>query len=216
MFPVILRSTWSWTRTVVLGLAALTFFMPALAWRLTEGSARGNAMGLINSFAVLGPLLGFTALFGAFLLAVYPWTIDAETKHVYALSLPVEWPRYVGMRYVAGALTLLLPALALYLGSRFTVAFITLPELLQAYPGALAIRFLLAMMVSYSLSFALQYLAGHNATKVLLVFLLGIVLVVSVFEMAGMSEFGRRVGSFLFEWPGPLAIFTQTWVLIDV
>lgn len=216
MFPVILRSTWSWTRTVVLGLAALTFFLPAIAWRMTEGARGGTAMGLINSFELLGPLLGFTALFGAFLLAVYPWTIDAETKHVYALSLPVEWSRYVGMRYVAGALTLLLPALALYLGSRFAVAFVSLPELLQAYPGALAMRFLLATLVSYSLSFALQYLAGRNATKVLLVFLLGIVLIVSVFEMAGMSSLGRQVGSFLFEWPGPLAIFTQTWVLIDV
>lgn len=169
-----------------------------------------------DGMQALGPMLAFLALLGAFVLAVYPWTVDAETKHVYPLSLPITWPRYVGMRFVAGALTLVLPAVALYLGGRLAVSMIELPPLLRSYAGALAVRWLLAAIVAYSLSFALQYLAGRRATVVALLIVLGIVGLFAVLELAGAHDVGDAIGRFLFEFPGPLGVFSERWVLIDV
>lgn len=217
MFAMILRTQWAWTRVLVALLALIAFLTPVFAWRISGGNSRApGAMQLMQGLVLLGPMLGFLALFDSFVLAVYPWTIDAETKHVYPLSLPITWSRYVGMRYFAGALTLLVPALALYVGSRFAVSMITLPPLLQAYPGTLAFRFLLAALVAYSASFALQYLAGRRATIVALLLVLVPTLIFAAAELAGARGFGDAVGRFLFEWPGPFSVFSQPWVLIDV
>ena len=217
MFAMILRTHWKWTRLLVGGIALLAFLMPALAWRLSRyGGGIVGPVQMMDGLAGLGPMLAFLALLGAFVLAVYPWTLDAETKHVYPLSLPISWPRYVGMRYLAGGLTLLVPALALYVGSRFALSFIVLPPLLRAYPGALALRFLLAALVAYSATFALQYLAGRRATLVALVIVLGFTFLIAGLEIFGARQASQAIGEFLFQWPGPFGVFSQSWVLIDV
>lgn len=217
MFTMILRTHWAWTRLVVAGVSLLAFLMPAFAWRMAGGNSSAfGAVQLMDGLSVLGPLLAFLALMGPFVLAVYPWTLDAETNHVYPLTLPITWTRYVGMRYVAGALTLIVPAAALYLGSRFVVSLVVLPPLLQAYPGSLAIRFLLAMLVAYSASFSLQYLAGRRATLVALVSLLALLLVATILEVSGLNSIVNRLGNLLFDPRGPFGVFTDTWVLIDV
>lgn len=217
MFAMILRTHWLWTRMLVAGLALIAFLMPAAAFRLSglDGVVAG-ATRLMDGLSILGPMLAFLALFGSFILAVYPWTLDAETKHVYPLSLPVTWPSYVGMRYLAGAITLLLPTVALYLGSRFAISMVELPPLLRAYPGALALRFLLAALIAYSLSFALQYLAGKRATLVALLLVLGTTVLYVLLGLFGPKGAGDAIGTFLFEWPGPFGVFSQSWVLIDV
>lgn len=217
MFTMILRTHWKWTRLLVGGIALLAFLSPALAWRLSGiGSRLVTPMQLMDGLVVLGPMLAFLALLGAFVLAVYPWTLDAETKHVYPLALPITWPRYVGMRYLAGAITMLLPALALYIGCLFALSFVELPPLLRAYPGALTVRFLLAALVAYSVTFALQYVAGRRATLVALMVMLGFTLLITGLELAGANGVGNAIGEFLFQWPGPFGVFTQSWVLIDV
>ena len=217
MFVMILRTHWAWTRLLVGAVALLAFLMPAFAWRISKGYSESvSVLQLMDGLSVLGPMLGFLALFGSFVLAVYPWTLDAETKHVYPLALPVSWTRYVGMRYAAGALTLLVPSLALYIGCRFALSLITLPPMLQAYPGALAVRFLLAALVAYSASFALQYLAGRRAALVALLLVLGFAVTLTAMEISGAKALSDAIGVFLFDFPGPFGVFTQSWVLIDV
>lgn len=217
MFAMILRTHWLWTRALVAGLALIAFLMPAAAFRISQvGRSLSGSIGLMEGLNVLGPMLAFLALFGPFILAVYPWTLDAETKHVYPLSLPITWPRYVGMRYLAGALTLLLPALGLYLGGRFAVSMVDLPPLLRAYPGALALRFLLAALIAYSASFALQYLAGKRATVVALLLVVGVTGFFLLLGLLGAGAAADTIGAWLFEWPGPFGVFSQSWVLIDV
>lgn len=217
MLAMMLRTQWRWTRTVVLGIATLALVFPTLARYLARGSGSGTALNqVLDGYTVLGPMLGFLALLGPFVLAALPWTIDHETRHVYPLSLPVRWPWWVGTRFAIGAATLLLPALALYVGALATVSTIELPPLLRAYPGALAFRFLLASLVSYAISFALQYLAGRRATQVAVSFLVGVLIVVLAATLLGQGALIERVASYLFVWPGPLSIFVEPWTLIDV
>lgn len=217
MFAMILRTQWQWTRPFVAGFAVVAFLMPALAWRMgMRQGVNDPVTALLNGFDGLGPLLGFLALLGPFVLASYPWTIDAEAKHVYPLSLPLPWRRWVMMRWGAGALTLLIPALALYLGALFVVALVDLPASLRAYPGPLAIRFLVASVVAYAITFTLQYLAGRRAALVALATLGGIGALLTVLWALGVGNVADLVGAALFEWPGPLAVFTEQWTLIDV
>lgn len=217
MFTMILRTQWAWTRSIVGGFALIAFLMPALAWRLGADNSAGSAMmQMLNGMSLLGPMLGFLALLGPFVLAAYPWMVDADANHVYPLSLPLRWRDFVAMRFASGALTLLVPTVALFLGATLAVSQIELPDTLRAYTGALSVRFLLAALLSYSATFALQYLAGRNATRVAVIGLgaLGLLFVLSaVLDATWIFE---RIGSALFDWPGPLAIFTEPWTLIDV
>jgi hypothetical protein len=217
MFAMILRTQWKWTRAAVAGFSLLAFFFPALAWRAFSSTREGGTLSsVMDGFGMLGPLLGFLAVLGPFVLAALPWTIDHEGKHVYALSLPVTWARFVWMRFAAGAATLVLPALALYVGCLLVLATLELPPLLRAYPGALALRFLFACLVAYGATFALQYLAGRRAAVVALVALLAMGVVSIVLAMFGLGDAVSAFGSFMFDWPGPLSIFVEPWTLIDV
>lgn len=217
MFAMILRTQWSWTRAAVAGFALLALFFPALAWRFFTSSRGDQAvMQIMNGFAALGPMLSFLAVLGPFVLAALPWTVDHEAKHVYALSLPITWARFVWMRFAAGALTLVLPALALYVGCRAVVAMIDLPPLLRAYPAALSLRFLFACLVAYGITFALQYLAGRRAAVVVLASLIGMGVVAVALSIFGLGDAVTAFGSFMFDWPGPLSIFVEPWSLIDV
>jgi hypothetical protein len=217
MFAMILRTQWSWTRAAVGGISLLAFLFPALAWRIFASSQQDAAvLQVMYGFASLGPMLSALAMIGPFVLAALPWTIDHEAKHVYALSLPVTWARFVWMRFAAGAMTLVFPAIALYVGCRAVVAMIELPPLLRAYPAALSLRFLLACFVAYGITFALQYLAGRRAAVVVLVSLLTTGVIGVALAMFGLGEAVTAVGSFLFDWPGPFSIFVEPWTLIDV
>lgn len=218
MFAQILRSHWTWTRTALLGFAVITFAMPALLWRLAGSMISGepSANVLIEAFAELGGMLAVLSIIGAFVFASLPWGVDNETRHVYPLSLPITWMRYVSMRYAAGALLLLVPTVALWLGSMVVVALIEVPAVLTAYPGTLALRFLIASLLAYSATFALQYLSGKRAATVALLILLGVMIPVAALLAFDQEQLLEAIGRALAEWPGPLAIFAEPWRLIDV
>ncbi len=217
MIAMLVRTQWAWTRNALFGFAAIAFLAPALTWRIASGNFQSApAIQILSGFNTVGMLLAIIALMGSFAIAALPWTVDAEARHVYPLSLPIPWTQFVATRYVAGAASLLLPALALYAGALATLAMVELPPLLQAYPGALALRFFLAAFVAYSATFALQYLAGRQAVVAALLVLLALVGVGIGLWLLGLEDAAEAVVQFFFEWPGPLAVFTDPWTLIDV
>ena len=216
-FGMILRTQWAWTRIAVAMLSLVSFLMPAVIWRIgSRGFGGSGTRTLVAAFEMTGPFLSVVAVLGAFVLAALPWIIDNESKHVYALSLPMPWSQFVAMRFGAGALTLLAPALALYLGALAVLAMIEMPPLLRGYPGSLSLRFLLALLVAYAASFALQYIAGRRAAIVMLIALLVISGLSVIFWALGVHDVIDSVGKFLFVWPGPFAVFAEPWTLIDV
>jgi hypothetical protein len=217
MFAQILYTQWKWTRASLGTFIVFAFVVPVALWLLMgPDTTTATAVTLMQAFEETGKYLAIMAVLGGFVLAVQPWTVDSQAKHVYPLSLPIPWPRYVTLRFGAGALTLLLPALALWLGCMITLLLVEIPPTLRTYPGMLAARFLLAALVTYSLTFALQYLAGRRAVLVLLGILLLVLVTSAGLELAGLGEWNSRMARILFEWPGPLSIFTADWSLIDV
>lgn len=223
MFEQIFRTHLKWTRLTLATFAVAAFLLPVMAWRfgtpsfaLASGFDAADARFVMAGFEPVGFFVTMVAVLGAFILAAQPWNMDAATRHVYPLALPVPWRTYVWMRYSAGALTLALPAVALWIGSLLALAMVQMPPTLRAYPGALALRFLFASLLAYSATFALQYVFGRRAALVALVGLLALVTVILGLELTGRGATVAAIGRFLMDWPGPLALFGNTWRLVDV
>lgn len=156
-------------------------------------------------------------------LALSAWNWDHQLKHVYSLSLPLTRLEYSMLKMGAGAALAVLPVVALWVGSHVATMSVSLPEGLHAYPNHLTMRFGLAVLLCYSLFFALA--SGTIKTTILL-----ISSVVAFFIVGEpVSDFlatyfvaleERSLIQIVVEWtitaPGPFEVFTGNWTLIDV
>jgi hypothetical protein len=218
MFGQILYTQVKWTRAVLAVFSVMAFALPTFIWRVGRDMTwtDNTALQVIAGFGGLGPALGILAATIGFILVAVAWSADASARHVYPLSLPITWSRYAGMRFAAGALTLLVPAVALWLGALFVLASIDVPATLQAYPATLALRFFLGAVMAFALSFLLQYLMGRRAAITLGIVIISVLGTGAVMSLLGLDAVLSRVTALLTEWPGPLAIYAADWMLIDV
>jgi len=218
MFRVMLYSQWKWCRLIVVLGSVAGFALPIVS---LQGAARadssplqaGELLQAVQSWGTLYPVLA--AALGL-LVAIATWAPDHRGRHVHALSLPVPRWRYVLLRFGAGATLLAAPVIAVTAGALLAAWGATIPAGLQGYPVALAIRFALAVLVAYAVFFAVS--AGTARTAGIILGLIGGVILVQI--IAGVANidldlFGR-VQVLVLNWPGPLAIFTGRWMLIDV
>jgi hypothetical protein len=107
----------------------------------------------------------------------------------------------------------LVPTILLWLGAHIASASVALPEGLHAYPNQLAFRFFLAVLLSYSLLFAMA--AGTVKTSLWLVSAILAAFVTSVVVLEAFS-FTDAAMQYLWRAGGPLEVFTGSWALIDV
>jgi len=218
MFRVVLYSQWKWSRLIVALGSVAAFALPLVS---VQGAARADASPLqagellqaVQSWGTLYPVLA--AALGL-LVAIATWAPDHRGRHVHALSLPLPRWRYVSLRFGAGATLLAAPVIAVAAGALLATWSATIPAGLQGYPVALAIRFALGVLVAYAVFFAVS--AGTARTAGIILGLIGGVILVQI--IAGVANldldlFGK-VQVAVLNWPGPLAIFTGRWMLIDV
>lgn len=218
MFGQILYTQIKWTRPLLAFVSVVAFGLPVLFWRV-GGSVAWNdasALQIVYGFGAFGPAIAILAAATGFLIVAYVWSIDAAARHVYPLSLPITWSRYAAMRFGAGVLTLLLPTIALLLGSLFVLANITLPPTLHAYPFTVALRFFLGATLSFALSFLLQYLMGRRAVVTVAILLFAVLGIGFAADLLGLDAYVAQGIRLLIVWPGPLAVFAAQWALIDV
>jgi hypothetical protein len=217
MFRAVLFTQWKWTRGGLLFATCLTFALPLLSMRaaarpLAESDAR-TLLAQVESFGIFYALCA--GLIGL-LVAAMAWTSDHSGRHVYALSLPIERWKYVAMRYGAGATTLAGPVIALWLGAVIAVLSVDIPAGLHAHPTALAIRFALALLLTYSIFFAIS-----SGTKRTAGILLGVFGAFILFEII-REPLGIKVSPFfwlielLLDSPSTFGVFNGRWMLIDV
>ena len=217
MFKQVLFTQWKWSRTELLCSIVVAFAMPTLVIRIGYGVVDVYSISdVLGVVGVAGALFASIAVLSALALAWRPYVVDATLRHVGPLSLPVAWPAFVRMRFVAGALLLLLPTLAVWLGGLVATAAVTIPPTLHAYPGGIALRFLIAALVAYSAGFALQYLAGKQAVRVALILLAVVAAIELGANVLGYDSFAVKSWNVLTTWPGPFAVFGVRWMLIDV
>ena len=218
MFHVVLYSQWKWSRLIIALGSVAAFALPLVS---VQGAARPDtsplqAAELLQSVQSWGTLYPVLAAALGLLVAIATWAPDHRGRHVHALSLPLPRWRYVLLRFGGGATLLAAPVIAVAAGALLATSSATIPAGLQGYPVALAIRFALAVLVAYAVFFAVS--AGTARTAGIILGLIGGVILVQI--VAGVANidldlFGK-VQVAVLNWPGPLAIFTGRWMLIDV
>ena len=218
MFHVVLYSQWKWSRLIIALGSVAAFALPLVS---VQGAARPDtsplqAAELLQSVQSWGTLYPVLAAALGLLVAIATWAPDHRGRHVHALSLPLPRWRYVLLRFGGGATLLAAPVIAVAASALLATWSATIPAGLQGYPVALAIRFALAVLVAYAVFFAVS--AGTARTAGIILGLIGGVILVQI--IAGVANidldlFGK-VQVAVLNWPGPLAIFTGRWMLIDV
>ncbi len=217
MFRVILYAQWKWTRIVVMLGTAMAFFLPIVS---IQGSGKADSpvkpmelLGLVASWGVLYPALAAGL---GLLVAMASWAPDHRGRHVHALSLPLARWRYVLLRFLAGLALLTPPIVALLIGALLATRLTPIPTGLQGYPVAIALRFGLAVLVAYATFFAVS--AGTARTAGIILATIGGLIAIQILATAANLPLDvlTTMQAILLTWPGPLAIFTGRWMLIDV
>lgn len=217
MFGQVLYTQWKWARTEMLAYTFGAFLVPVVILKIAvTGSGDPSVAGMLAAIAASGGFFVFLAFVCAVGFAVRPYVADHALKHVYALSLPLPWATFLRYRFMAGAVLLLAPAAAVYMGTALAALTAAVPPTLHAYPLGIAVRFYLSALEFYAATFLLQYLSGRHAVRVVLI---GIALLVAV-ELAsrllGWSDAWVWLWDHMTQWPGPLETLTKRWMMIDV
>lgn len=215
MLRAMIRLSWKASWHYIVAFAMAGFALPILSVRngWQGGSNLPRFLIELQMWGLLYPALA--AVIGI-VLAVSLWASDRRGHHIYALLLPVPRWRYVLLRYLAG-LALLLPiALAVWVGAIIATSAIALPEGLRQFSHALGLKFGLALMLLFGLSFAL---ASASRRALGMAFrLAGLIIVVHVFVLLlypGTNVLWT-IATALATSPGPLASLGGRWMLIDV
>ena len=216
MFRAILFTQWQWTRLTVLIGAVVGFAIPVLSVGDVSAAAVDQARvgELLNVQRAWG--LGYPVLATALglVVALSAWGADHRGRHVYALSLPLPRWQYALLRLGAGLLLLAVPVVAVWLGGLVASAAVIIPPGLTAYPASLTARFAMAMLVAYSLFFAIS--AGTERTAMYVLGVIGgLILAQVLFSTFSELVFMDDVGNFMGR-AGPVGIYLDRWMLIDV
>jgi hypothetical protein len=216
VFRVILFSQWKWSRLVVVAGTVAAFAVPVLSVQAAGGAEPADPGSLLVHIQSWG--VAYRVLAGALglFLAMSAWAADHRGRHVYALSLPIPRWRWVGLRFTAGLALLAPPIIALTIGSVLATTTAALPAGLHGYPLGLALRFALAVLVAYAVFFAVS--SGTTRTAGIILSVLGALAGAQILASAANLNLpiAQTVLAGILDWPGPLAIFTGRWMLIDV
>ena len=218
MFRQILLTQWKWSRLLVLAAAVAAFAIPVWSVQALGGDIGGwrDGQAVLRSMRGYGGLYAMLAGGLGVAIAISSWSLDHRTRHVYALSLPVDRWRFALMRFGGGAVLLLIPALALWISALVATASVDIPPGLEAFPTSIALRFAFAALVSYAIFFACAAGTVRTAGWVLG----GITVIVLLLAFAEPLHlpviFHDALERVLFTWPGMFEVFTGRWMLIDV
>jgi hypothetical protein len=217
MFRQILFTQWRWARTELFAYTIGAFLIPTAILKLAVSGLGDFSVGsMLTAVAAAGGFFVFLAFVCAIGLAVRPYLADQALKHVYALSLPLPWATFLRYRFVAGAILLIAPAVAVFMGAALATMTAAVPPTLHTYPFGVAVRFYLSALEIYAATFLLQYVAGKYAVRVVLT-IIGVLVVVELgSRMFGLPDAWVWLWDHLTTLPGPLETLTARWMMIDV
>lgn len=221
MLRQMLVTQWKWSKLELGVFAVLCFALPTFMMKIFRyaGGTAGPTVSietLLQASSVIGVALAFVALLCGVTIAVRPWIVDHGRQHVLALSLPIAWPEFVRLRFLAGAILLGIPAVAVWLGAILAAYSTPVPSTLHVYPGSVAVRFYAAALILYAGGFAVQYLVGRKSAA----WVAGTFILIVAIELIAQQYFGGsivvRAWELITHWPGPFEVLTARWMLVDV
>lgn len=225
MYQPMLFIHWKQVRLGLLPFVVAAFALPLLSVQGLGGmlTSSRDVYRAVAAAEVWLPLYPVLAVSIGLTLALSAWSWDHQLKHVHALSLPLARWEYVLLKMGAGVVLALLPTAAFWIGANVAAASISLPVGLHTYPNQLTVRFLLAVLVCYSAVFAaaagtVRTVAIAFTTFVGLLVVAGLVgdILPAIFPSMEYVDPASWIIDSLVEHPGPFAVFTGNWSLIDV
>lgn len=230
MFKQMLYVSWKGSRLTLFPLIIAAFGLPLLAvqWLVTDPmllSASGQSTSsFLDRLGMTLPLFPALAAAVGSITALSVWNWDHRVEHVYPLSLPLARWQYSLMKMGTGAVLLLVPTFAFWMGALLATASVPIPEGLHAYPTALTFRFLSAVLIAYAVMFTMA--AGTMRTAIIvLTGFVGVMVAGSMLSDVIIETFHPDLRGWSFvslvlraaiRWPGPFEVFTGSWMLIDV
>jgi hypothetical protein len=218
MFRAILYSQWKWSRLIILLGTVAGFALPIISLQGAGSAERSplQAQELLRAVQSWGTLYPVLAAALGLLVAIATWAPDHRGRHVHALSLPLPRWHYVLLRFGSGVTLLAAPILAVFIGALLATSMASIPPGLQSYPLALGLRFAMAVLVSYAVFFAVS--AGTARTAGIILGVIGAIIVVQIVASVANIELDLlgKLQLVILNWPGPLAVFTGRWMLVDV
>lgn len=218
MYREMLYVQWRWSRDLLAFFTVAGFAIPLLVfWFAMPYFGDPSAPDLVTGGQLVGGFCLGLALLAGGALAAQGYGMDDRVGHVHALSLPVTRFRFLTTRAFSAFVLLALPAIAIWIGAALTAAQVATPPSIRAYPGALAVRALLAAWLAHSCVFALRYSAGRRAKTVFFVLLIvWAVTATSSLLIPASRAILSHAGNFLVSHPGPFGIIFGGWTLFDV
>lgn len=198
-------------------ILALAVVVAALVPLLTVQGANeqvrwwgGRAELLLEQSRVFAPIYPAMALSFGIFFAAANWLPDVWTRWVYVFTLPVARARVALIRLAAGIVLMTPAVLSLWIAGVVGSRVADLPSVIETHPGALALRFGAATLVSYALT-SLLILMGRR------IWYLGLALVVLVVVQGFGVHFGVTLTDIIFLHPlSPLHVFAGQWLFLDV
>jgi hypothetical protein len=170
----------------------------------------GRTELLLEQSRIFAPAYPAMALSFGIFFAAANWLPDVWTRWVYVFTLPVARSRVALLRLGAGILLMSPAVLSLWIAGIIGTRMADLPLVVEAHPGAIALRFGAATLVSYALT-SLLILMGRRIWYVALAFL--VLVVVQGFGV----HFGVTLTDIFFLHPlSPLHVFAGQWLFLDV
>jgi hypothetical protein len=213
----VLSSQWHWSRWGLIPATVGAFTIPVMAVQgFNDAGASGFQINLLLLIAAnWAPAYPLLAAGAGMLLGLTAWSADHRGRHVYARSLPISRMQFVFLRYAAGLVLLLAPVVGLWLGAVVSSISVDLPIVLRTYPHSLALRFLLAGVLSYTIFFAVASSTSRVAGAILVIIVAAVALQFFS-KLFGLDvDVASAVGSASMSWPGPFEIFGGRWMLVD-
>lgn len=216
MFRAILMTQWKWGRQGLVLISVAALVLPLFAVSLV-GAPAGNEFD-VRLFLLRVQLAGLCYAILAFAagawLAGTAWNTDSTNQYVYVMSLPVPRWHFVMLRFGAGALLLLAPALAVLIGGVVVTQLASVPSTLNTYALALTARFILASVLSYALwfGFLVRKGAGLYIVGAFIVFMVAAITYATLSPTAAINT----VLETWFNAGGMFSVYSGRWMLIDV
>ena len=213
MFRVTLAAQARYLAPILALSVVVAALIPLLSVQGVEGQTHwwgGRVDLLLEQSRIFAPIYPAVALCFGIFFAAANWLPDVWTRWVYVFTLPVARPRVAALRLAAGIVLMTPAILALWIAGLVGVAVAALPPVIVAHPGALALRFGAATLVSYALT-SLLVLMGRR------IWYLGLALVALVVAQGFGVHFGFTLTDLFVLHPlSPLHVFAGQWLFLDV
>ena len=218
MFRAIFGLSWQWLRGPLCLLSLLGAGIPMLGVASSWDAGTPSVDAILASANLAGILIAVVAVLAGAIAGDVLWRQDARRGHSYAMSLPVRREVFLRYRAASGALLLLLPAFAIFVGIASVGVLRELPPGVNTYAWDTALRSWVAMLLALALTLGVRQGLGARGRRVLLG--VGLALTMTLWLepqlTPGMPRMARVVAALFSGSYSPFAVIFSPWPLVDL